>query len=99
MDEMQAIGRVAERRDAEAFRFLVERHLPLVYSAARRQVEDPGLSQDVTQAVFLLLEKKAGQLKHHQSLAGWLLQTTHFVCRDAKKKAARRAFHEREAGA
>ena len=75
---------------------MVQRNADLVYSSARRQVGDAHLAEDVTQAVFLLLWKKAGKI--NGTVAGWLIVTTHYAARNAQKIAARRQFHERRAG-
>ena len=49
----ELLRRYAETNSESAFTELVERHLPLVYSAALRQVNgDAHLAQDVAQTVF-----------------------------------------------
>lgn len=83
----------------EAFRRLVERHAGMVHAAARRQVRDPQTADDVTQAVFILLAKKASSLARPALLPGWLVKAAHFACRDARKREQRRTIHERKAAA
>jgi len=72
----------AHSGDAEAFRRLVERHLPTVQQAAMRVLgSGSGMEDDVAQDVFLLLARKARQLPADTILAAWL-----------HKQAARRAI-------
>ena len=60
MDDIELLGRYAQEQDQQAFSTLVERHEAWVYAAARRQVRDEHAAQDVAQAVFAMLARRAG---------------------------------------
>src|SRR4051794_19944770 len=75
----------------------VRRYLPLVYAAARRQLADESLAEDVTQAVFMVLARRHRALPARVVLPSWLLKVTHFVCLQARRNAGRRRVHERKA--
>jgi RNA polymerase sigma factor (sigma-70 family) len=84
------------RRGLQAsFAELVRRHVDWVYSSARRQVADPGLAEDVTQSVFILLAQKAATFGDAPMLTVWLFRATRLIAADARKMRSRRLKHER----
>jgi len=96
-DDMRLVGGFATGQSEEAFAALVCRHTNLVYSAALRQVRDPQLAEEVTQAVFILLAQKAASLGAKTILTGWLYRTVCYVSRSALKRERRRLAREQEA--
>ena len=96
-DDAELLSSYVTQRSEEAFATLVERHVPLVYSSALRQVRDPHLAEEITQAVFVILARKAGSLRRETVLAGWLCRTARFTACNALKAEHRRHHHEQEA--
>jgi RNA polymerase sigma factor (sigma-70 family) len=94
LTDEQCLSAFIRDRDETAFARLVERFAPLVYSAARRQSIDADAAQDIAQAVFIVLAKKAAGIKS-LNLPGWLVKTTYLVASQWRRDEARRRRRER----
>jgi RNA polymerase sigma factor (sigma-70 family) len=97
IDDFSLLSRYARTADEDAFRELVARNLDLVYSVALRQVNgDVHLAQDVAQAVFADLARKARRLPRKVVLTGWLYEAARFAGAKAVRRESRRHAHEQE---
>lgn len=96
-DDMELLRDYVNRRSEAAFETLVLRYVNLVYSTALRQACDPYLAEEVTQAVFIILARKAGRLGPDTILPSWLHRTAAFAAADILKGQRRRAGREQEA--
>ncbi len=97
MDDWRLLRQYVEQDSQEAFATLSQRYVDLVYSVCRRELGDPDMAQDVTQAVFLILARKAFTLRRGVVLSGWLFQTARFAAKNAKTRERRRRHYEQEA--
>lgn len=97
MDDMQLLRDYASRNSEEAFATLVSRHLDLVYSAALRHVGNHHQAQEISQAVFIILARKATSLSSRTVLAGWLFRTARLTAANYLRTEIRRARREQEA--
>ncbi|HEX9045893.1 MAG TPA: sigma factor [Verrucomicrobiae bacterium] len=82
--------------DESAFTALFYRHINLVYSVALRQVRNPSFAEEITQAVFILLARKAKSISTKTVLSGWLYQTARFTAASVIKREIRRQRREQE---
>src|SRR5881296_3269070 len=96
-DDGVLLRQYSENHSEEAFAALVTRHINLVYSVAVRCVGDPHQAEEVTQAVFITLAKKAAQLRHDKALSSWLFQTTRLTASNSVRSETRRHRREQEA--
>ena len=83
----ELLARFAGDRDEAAFATLVRRHTNLVLGTARRVVGNPADADDVFQAVFLTLARKATSVRCDGTLAPWLYRVTLRAAPSARKAA------------
>jgi RNA polymerase sigma factor (sigma-70 family) len=99
-DDAALLRQYCANRAELAFRTLVERHLPSVWSAARRIVNgDEALAEDIAQEVFAHLAMTANKLPPHVVLGGWLHRHTCYTATKAVRTASRRRAREQAAAA
>ena len=80
-----------------AFAELVRRHLDLVYSVALRHAANSHHAQEISQAVFLILARKASSLGSKVVLTGWLYHTARLTAANFQRAEIRRVRREQEA--
>ena len=85
------------RNSEEAFTTLVQRHIRLVYSVALRQLGNTHQAEEVTQAVFIILARKAASFRSGTLLTGWLYQTARLTTANFLRSERRRHRREQEA--
>ena len=90
MDDMALLREYAANNSETAFAELVSRRVNFVYSAALRQVRDPHLAGEITQAVFIILAQKAGRISEKTILTGWFFRTTRFAALAQMRAEAKR---------
>src|SRR5262245_61141440 len=81
------LARFALDADEAAFSELVARHGPMVRGATRRLLNDTAAADDVFQATFLVLARKAGSTRWRTDVGPWLYAV---AIRLARKLRSRR---------
>jgi RNA polymerase sigma factor (sigma-70 family) len=97
LTDRQLLQRFAARRDEDAFAALVGRHGPLVLGVSRRVLGQAQDAEDVFQATFLVLAKRAGSVRWRESVANWLYGVAYRLAREARSATVRRRRRESQA--
>jgi RNA polymerase sigma factor (sigma-70 family) len=84
------LSRWREQRDEAAFAALMARHGPMVFGVCRRILGDVQDAEDAFQATFLVLARKAANLRRPEALACFLYGIALRLARKARAAAARR---------
>ncbi len=91
----QLLERFLTQRSETAFAALVQRHGPMVLSVCRRVLHHTQDAEDAFQATFLVLARKAGSIRKHESVGSWLHGVAYRVSRMSKNKETRRRVRQR----
>jgi RNA polymerase sigma factor (sigma-70 family) len=97
LDDIALLKQFAETDSEPAFAEIVSRHVNLVYSTALRNTGDAHAAQEISQAVFIILARKAKSLGAKTILPGWLYQTTRLTAANYLRGEIRRQQREQEA--
>src|SRR5438876_3400835 len=85
--------RFAQHRDEAAFEEIVRRHGPLVWALCRSALQTAD-AEDAFQATFVVLARRAANIRKRASLACWLSGVARRVIRQARRQAAIRPTAE-----
>lgn len=97
-DDQQLLRTFNEQGDASAFCELMRRHGGLVRAAAYKVIGNTSEVDDIAQATFLALVRKARSLNtRNGTLAGWLYRVADCLARNARRDMFRRMAREEEA--
>src|SRR5215469_10983087 len=94
--DMELLREYVRGNSESAFSGLVQRHINLAYSVALRFTGDNSDAEDVTQAVFIILAKKAAGFRSGTVLTGWIYETTRLTALQFLRTKTRRHRHEEE---
>jgi RNA polymerase sigma factor (sigma-70 family) len=95
LTDARLLERFARDRDEAAFEVLVWRHAALVLHVAQRVVRQPSDAEDVFQATFLTLARKAGSIRKGTALASWLYKVAYRIGVRLRRSTVRREQYER----
>src|SRR5690349_24107548 len=96
-EDMELLREYIENNSEDAFRELTSRHINKVYSVALRHTRNPHEAEEITQAVFIILLRKAQALTKTTILSSWLNQTARWASVTHLRSEIRRAERERKA--
>jgi len=97
LNDHELLAEFARTGSEAAFATLTARHVNLVYSAALRFSGNLHHAEEIAQAVFIILARKAGNLSPRIVISGWLYQAARLTAANFVKGEIRRQHREQEA--
>jgi RNA polymerase sigma factor (sigma-70 family) len=101
VEDQKLLRRFTATGDEQAFEALVLRHGPMVLRVCLGILKNSHAAEDAFQATFILLFRKAGYIRKHQSVSSWLYKVAYHVAiraRAASRERSRREAHVAERG-
>src|SRR5947199_997512 len=92
--DAQLLEWFAHGHEEAPFAALVSRHGPMVWDVSRRVLPNVQDAEDVFQATFLLLARKAASIRKAESVGSWLHGVAHRLALKARVQQARRRSRE-----
>src|SRR5205823_3413718 len=94
LSDAELLERFVARRDQAAFEVLVWRHGPMVLGLSRRLLRQEQDAEDVFQAAFLALVRKAHTIGKGQAVGSWLYKVAYRAALAARASSSARAARE-----
>jgi RNA polymerase sigma factor (sigma-70 family) len=94
--DAQLLTEFVTARDEAAFAALVRRHGPMVLGVCRRILDHTQDAEDVFQATFLVLARKAYAVMRRETVGTWLYRVAYRTAQEARSMRTRRRAKERQ---
>src|ERR1700681_777846 len=92
----QLLARFVAGQDEAAFAALVRRHGRMVLGVCRRVLRHSQDAEDVFQATFLILARKARSVLNREAIGSWLYRVAFRAAQEARAMRARRRAKEKQ---
>jgi RNA polymerase sigma factor (sigma-70 family) len=92
--DVQLLSHFIESGNEAAFTAMIERHGPMVRDLCRRLLRQESDADDVFQATFLVLLRKAPSIRKYTSLGSWLYGVAYRLACKANRRIARETERE-----
>jgi RNA polymerase sigma factor (sigma-70 family) len=93
--DRQLLDHFVHDQDPEAFQSLVVRHGSSVHRVCRRVLKDPHEAEDVFQATFIVLARRAPDIQDPEALGAWLRGVAYRIAVRSRRRTARRRETEK----
>ena len=95
LPDRELLGQFIAGHDPTTFAALVSRHGPMIFHLCRRILRNDHDAEEIFQATFLVLARRAEAVRRHESVGGWLYGVARRLASKARATAARRLARER----